>query len=191
MSTVIYDGLRAVDTNLFVVREKINSVVQPIFFQEYDKLEKIVKTAGHRGETWCQALNLPRHRFVKWETSINPIMYKEYLYDLIQEVHVNPMRNFSPADIAYSVHLLPNGLGVGEKPLILLFSERLGNTMRKALIDAGVVEEYGYWDNVDAEDGVSESEWQDRKQAWNLLDIPASSGLNIEMPNKLETCWRK
>lgn len=188
MSTKIYNGMIAADSNPFVIRKRINEIVEPIFFAEFDKLSGIVENARANGETWLQALTLPNRSFESWDREIERFP-KPHLYRLIKELKDYPVMNFSPADISYSVHLLENGNGLRAKPLVLLFCENLGGTMRDALLDAGVVNEYEYWDNTDRPSSLTVSQWRTRKKAWSLLDVPATDGLAISMPGEFETVW--
>jgi hypothetical protein len=74
--------------------------------------------------------------------------------------------------------------------LVLVFSERAGDEYRQALIDAGVVTEYGYWDNTDGPEGMSAADWAAREKAWGALNVPSEDGLKIQMPSQVQTVYR-
>lgn len=94
---------------------------------------------------------------------------------------------FDLLDIAFTATLLRGR----DWPLLLITGEKAGD-YTEALIDAGVAERYGYWDNVDPEKGLTEQEWGLRRADWgralsrtgqpdfNLS--PAEAGLTISYP---------
>lgn len=110
------------------------------------------------------------------------------LYQEVEKLHASPTYTFDDRSIFYDVTLLPNAKG--GNPLVLLFSENK-NEYNEALLAAGAVREFGYWDNSDPDDDVSAEEWEYRKLAWsNLLDpaaTPARIGLELSAPDKITT----
>lgn len=107
-------------------------------------------------------------------------------WDKIDRLHRDPVRGFDPADIGYDVVLLPHRL-------LLLFSQHA--PYRRALLDSGLVTEYGYWDNTDAPEGVTSNAWGWRRRLWAAaLDdfdaAPSEAGLRFGHPGKVTTSLR-
>ena len=196
MSTKIYNGMRAVDRNPFRVQSRIKETLEPIFLAKFDDaLKKAVSETGKRWDEVFPALfpnSAPEH--ARWEQAIpepaSRFEIADTLYTLIVALQQTATHTFSDLDFGYEVLLLPNGRGVSDRPLVLLFSERGGEEYRKALVDANVAEEYGYWDNSDKPDGVTDAAWAERRRAWSKLEVPRSDGLSIAMPSRFDSAWR-
>lgn len=190
MSTKIYDGMIAVDKNVFAAQRKIKEVIEPMFYDQfYAALDMVQKNTD---KTWLELFDLPRSekRYAAWGGMIGDEAKYQLdfrLYDLIETLQKDPRHTFSSLDFGYEVVLLPNGRGLSAEPLALLFSERGGNAYRSALIEADVLREYGYWDNADEPDDVTDAEWRQRRRAWCKLDIPRDDGLLIQIPSRAST----
>lgn len=193
MSTKIYGGMISTGMNPFSLHKKIRKVVEPIFHAKF--AETMALLLEHKGEKWGDVI-----RDIRWtspryssfgETAIvgNTIDISERLYGLIVLLQRDPMHTFTDLDFGYDAILLPNGRGLKHKPLVLLFSERAGDEYREALIEAGVVQEYHYQNQSDQPSEISEAEWDQRRQAWSALDIPARDGLSISMPSRFESWY--
>lgn len=44
--------------------------------------------------------------------------------------------------------------------------------------------EYSYWNNVDRLEGLTEDEWDERKEFWDFLNVPSEDGLIYEFSNR-------
>ena len=189
MSTKIYDGMIAVEDNVFTAQRKIKEIIEPMFYDQFFAALDMVRE--NPDKTWLELFQIFwSSRYAAWDTKIGD--ETEYqldfrLYDLIETLRRDPRHTFSSVDFGYEVVLLPNGRGLGVEPLALLFSERGGNAYRAALIEADVLREYGYWDNVDEPDDVTDAEWRQRGRAWSQLDVPRDDGLLIQMPSRAST----
>lgn len=193
MSTKIYDGLIAMDRNPFRVQSRIKNVLEPIFLAKFDAATDVAMS--NAGKNWDDVFPMlfPRRHPARdrWQKPIptDAFEVREDLYRLITDLYKSPSHTFSDLDFGYEVFLMPNGRGIAHRPLVLVFSEQAGNEYREALINAQVVEDYGYWNNTDEPEDVDPQEWAERKQAWSKLEIPASDGLVIGMPGTLTTVW--
>lgn len=193
MSTKIYDGMIAVDKNPFTVMQRIKEVIEPMFYEQYFAAYEMVRAEFDKGEeskTWLELFGpfpTADDRYAEWDRKISEdakFLLDTKLYKLIEALQDDPKHTFTSLDFAYRVILLPNGRGAGAHPLVLLFSERGGSEYRSALVDADVLEEYGYWDNTDQPDEITDKEWRHRKRAWDTLDVPADDGLLINTPSR-------
>ena len=189
MSTKIYDGMIAVDKNVFTAQRKIKEVIEPMFYDQfYAALDMVRKNPD---KTWLELFEIFwSSRYAAWGVKIGD--ETEYqldfrLYDLIETLRKDPRHTYSTLDFGYEVVLLPNGRGLSAEPLALLFSERGGNAYRSALIEADVLREYGYWDNADEPDDVTDAEWRQRGRAWSQLNVPRDDGLLIQTPSRAST----
>jgi hypothetical protein len=93
----------------------------------------------------------------------------------IAEVRKTGMRN-TDWDFMCDVTLIPTP----RKILALLFTEQ--ESFRKIWRDLDGVEEYGYWDNTDQPESITEQEWHQRGKDWDKYlgyDAPCVAGLTI------------
>ena len=79
----------------------------------------------------------------------------------IAELDQRRFHTFDPLDLGYRVMLLPGT----ERPLIMLFGKKDRRWIKK-LIDSGVAEDYGYWDNTDPQESLTEDQWEARRLDW-------------------------
>lgn len=184
MSTKIYDGMIATTWNTFELNNRIRGVIEPMFKQKYfDAVNLARKSAG---QSWADVFQL-RHGGKleeKWDFPIEDKLWDtpRNVWQIIEDLRTFPARTFSDFDFGYSISVLENGIRPDNPALVLLFSEReAGDEYRKALFGSGVVREYGYWNNTDQPEFISDAEWEDRKKAWSLLDVPADQGYLIQM----------
>jgi hypothetical protein len=186
VSTKIYDGMIATDHNALEVGNRIRAVIEPIFKQKY--FDAVDRAHANVGMTWADVFHLHGTGKLKekWDFPIEDNLYEtpRHMYHLIQELRDFPTWTYTEYDFGYSVSILENGNGIACRPLVLLFSEAFGKEYRQALEDAGVVEEYGYWNNTDQPDYLTDAQWDEREKAWDKLDVPADQGFIIPILSK-------
>jgi hypothetical protein len=113
----------------------------------------------------------------------------------IDKEHRSSTWTFAPTDIGYDLTLL-RSITDGAT-LALVHGEQSGR-YTSALIESGECEEYGYWDNTDPEDGVTDAQWEARRKAWGYAlahpvtgevfgASPVEVGLSIPHPSSLMT----
>lgn len=185
MSVKIYDGLRATEADLFSVASKLRAVLEREFVERFRGLTlEARRLLEEKGEiTWDEAF------FVDGKLGEKPIKalrLEHDLYQVIKALDEASEYTFSSANIAYTVQLLPNA--AGGNPLVLVFGEQ-AEGYRTLLKEAGLVEDYGYWDNSDPDEAVSEAEWEERERAWAHLfnAAPDEIGLGFRHPSSITT----
>lgn len=81
-------------------------------------------------------------------------------------------------DMDYDFDCKITFVSIVDKILTMIFTEQ------KALQDVfesfSNVHRYGYWNNSDRPDDVSEEEWDQRAKDWDIVGIPAMVGLSIQ-----------
>lgn len=162
MSIKIYDGLRAVGRS--DIFDTAEEIRTALDAAFFAAMDKALGTLGSNAPKSYAAV----HR-------------------RIVELDHEPTWTFDPLDIAYTATLLRGR----DWPLLLITGEKAGR-YTESLVEAGVVERYGYWDNSDPEEGLTEQEWGLRRQDWGralsrqgLSDFdlsPAEAGLAISSP---------
>jgi hypothetical protein len=190
MSTKIYDGLIAVDKNPFRVQRKLKEALDSAWSHAFVAAIRHTMSESDKGRTWAEVWDLPnKPRYAEWQGPIEvkgPSNAADKLYDLMMVLKSDPAHTFSDLDIAYDAIILPNGRGISKEPLVMVFSERLGSAMRDALKNLGIVREYGYWNNSDRPEGLTAEQWEERRRAWDKLDVPAQDGLSIGLPSRFD-----
>lgn len=179
MSLTIYYGLRATVSDPFEVAKQVRSVLEPAFHAKFkeanDKAEKNV------GALWSDV-------FVGGDKSEIPHEYRisHDLYRIVEEIHRKSEYTFSELNFAYDVVLYQNA--AGGNPLVLVFGDNT-REYTSLLVESGVVTNYGYWNNTDPEEGVSEKDWNTREKAWEDFADPelVSTALTITIPDSVET----
>lgn len=186
MSVKIYDGMIAVDKDPFVAAQNIRKVIEPIFFEKF----KVIYDAYKELESGSKWNDLPR--YFDNDELLPKIGLDVYIHRKMAELDRSAQWTFSDADIFYNVTLVPNSIPDGN-PLLMLFSDK-SNDYVPALIKSGVVQEFGYWDNSEEPEGVTEEEWVERKNSWGALvedDLtPAQAGLCFSSPSSMDTSLR-
>lgn len=181
MSITIYDGLRAAASDPFEVGQQVRAVLEPMFHARFKAAFE--KAKEHSGSKWNEVFSIDKDSVIE-ENAIDIKLYR-----IITKLHRDPRHTFSDIDIAYDVLLYKNF--AGGNPLILVFGEN-AREYRQLLINAGVAENYGYWDNSDEDEDVSPEEWETRKLAWSdFADIhTTTNSLMISIPDSIETSVR-
>jgi hypothetical protein len=193
MSTKIYGGMIATTQNPFTLQKAIKETVEPIFHARFKEAVDIA--VKHRGEPWKDVFPDVNWRSARYEELTEEAIPEstmditDKVYSLIKALQEDPWHTFSDLDFAYEVIILPNGRGLEYPPLVLLFSERAGDEYRNALIDAGVVKEYHYQNQSDQPEEISEEEWDERRKAWDEMDIPSEDGLSSAMVSKFNAWY--
>lgn len=176
MSIKIYSGLKATDSNPFLVAKRIRNILEQNFLKEWKNI--VENVAGlPEGAVWSDTEG---YFFGNEPVERDPY----FIYNKIVKLNEED-DSFAGADIYYHVVIVENANG--GNPLVLIYGNK-STENTQLLIDAGVVTEYGYWDNTDIEEGITAEEWAERKKAWSNLDSelsPAEIGLTIEPPARL------
>ena len=178
MSTKIYDGLISTTSDVFELNRKIRQVLEPVFLGKFYNIYETVNSLPNDA-SWSDTGGL--------FYGADEIDKNDYvLYEKILKLHKTSMHTFSGADIMYDVLIIEN-FGNGN-PLVMVFGEKSQEYI-ELLKTAGVVEEYGYWDNSDPDETVSDEEWETRKNAWKTLDdkAPSEVGLLVSSPLRLQS----
>lgn len=180
MSIKIYDGLIAVDADVFTVATRIREVLEPSFIAKFGEIFRELKELPE-GSTWSDS---PRGMFVG-EEKISGHSLDFRLYSKIEEYNRSKIWTFSDADIMYQVTILPNM--AGGNPLVMVFGGESREYI-KAILAAGVAKEYGYWDNTDSLEDVTDEEWITRKKAWSSIydKSPVEVGVGFDSPSSMQ-----
>lgn len=176
MSAKIYDGLISTEPDLFKLGDQIRHVLEPLFIVEFGSIYQEIQDIPEGGKWSDSSLFFRENELIPDERTV------ELIYDKVEQLNDSPMRTLSDADICYSVCVLKN-MG-GGNPLVMVFGEN-SREYTNALLESGVVKEYGYWDNSDPDEDLSEDEWDKRKIAWGELlgnNAPSEVSLEISYP---------
>lgn len=184
MSTKIYDGLIANTKDPFEAARQIREVLDVIYAEKLVELYEIVEKHRKDGSTYAELnkeiLILDYESFEEpSKTIISSDLTTVKIVEKLKSCQQRTMCNY---DIGYNVTFIENG-NKGENLLVLIYSAY--NGYMEEILKSGVVSEYGYWNNTDEPDDVTEEEWEIRKKAWDKLDIPADDGVSFGNPSYL------
>lgn len=176
MSTKIYTAYRAVSTDPFEVGRQIRKLFNPIFFKGVMKIEETIESRPE--DTLQDIFWLPKPlKKGRW--------IEKSAFDVIETLKNQSTHTFSDADISYEVVLMPSA--ADNRVLLIVFSEC--GLYEKALDKSELFEDFGYWDNTDPDEDVTEAEWKHREKSWGYLieddETPASIGLSITNPGSM------
>lgn len=179
MSLTIYYGLSATASDPFEVAKQVRSVLEPAFHAKFKEANE--KAKKRVGSLWSDVFRLAPKTVIPNEYRIS---YD--LYQLVEMMHRKSEYTFSELNFAYDVVLYQNA--AGGNPLVLVFGDNT-REYTSLLVDSGVVTEYGFWNNTDPEEGVSEDDWAIREKAWSDFAEPelVSTALTITIPDSVET----
>lgn len=180
MSTKIYDGLIAVDADVFTVATRIREVLEASFIAKFIEMFKELEELP-KGSTWDDT----PHGMFRGKEEIEGHSLDFRLYQKIEELDKSKVWTFSDADIMYQVVILPNM--AGGNPLVMIFGGESRKHI-KTVIDAGIVKDYGYWDNSDSPEDVTDEEWEVRKKAWSSIyeKSPVEVGVGFGSPSSMQ-----
>jgi len=108
------------------------------------------------------------------------------LYDYVTELAQSDTITLSRASFGYSVSIM-NGPNPGQS-VFRVYAEV--DPYSDELDKADWCQDFSYWDNCDAPDDVSESDWDERRQFWNGLPphVPISDmSVGFSHPTKIST----
>lgn len=184
MSAKIYNGLRSTVADPFDFGIKARAVMEDIFFR---KAEAAVEYLTANPDT-----DLNRYFGFYKQDFEKGYDWEHTVIKAVEQLRKSATHTFSDFDFGYQLALIPNAIP-GANPLVLIYSAE--NEYEKALKEAGLVEDYGYWDNSDPDEDVSEEQWDERKKAWGYLlddnNSPASVGIFISNPEDMAfSIWR-
>ena len=187
MSIKIYSGMKAYTKDVFKLSSDIRDVLEPIFLDKFFKIYSDYLDLFSSTNNDVQLNSLPEYF---WESTekISKSRLDYFLYNHIKKLHESDEFSLSKADIFYDVVLLPNGVP-DEYPLVLVFGES-SHEYEEKLKEKGVLKDYGYWDNSDPEENVSEEDWEKRKLEWGSIqsNSPSEVGLTINCPGRMQSC---
>jgi len=191
MSTKIYNGFIFRGMNLNEVfgvinraRDVITAKQNDLYKQEIYRLASITRDRMAMGESFediCEEESKRHHS--------SPVgLAYETVNEIIIEIERTKER-MGPFDFESSITLHP----VEDDTLAILFCEN--RELRECILSELGAEDYGYWDNADPEEEISEQEWKKRGEQWNKtlpnnrLSIPAFCGLTAEITEAQPRCY--
>lgn len=154
MSTKIYDGYR------------IKNLTEKEFIEKYEYLKNIVEKEAKisiQKEIAKIFYNALDNGYGRAEDDITVLDYvKEEIKEAIEDLEKGFRAPNLDKDIGFSLKEYQGDL------YLYLFSE--DSTITKLLLEKiENIEEFGYWNNTDKPDNVSEAHWEKRKKIWNTL----------------------
>lgn len=149
MSTKIYDG----------VRFPLSRLGEFVAFVQEKGLKKVLKTARKFMDAVDMESDAVREFYVKYPEASEWMARVHVAMHLIGKGADVSTRNPFDLESAYRVWITPGKKFVLATP----HGERSNHVKLPSW-----VERYGYWDNTDPEEGVSDREWRQREKDWEI-----------------------
>lgn len=173
MSTKIYTGRRYKATTLYELdefRKKVRETLMPVARELYNKaFAKKFISKYDKATIANEEINTRTMKFNVWQ-ELGQLMKK----------HSDSEYNGTWADFTFSMSIMIDG----DYLLLMPFSQYDSDYLA-ALDSIEGVEEYGYWNNTDPLDTVTDEEWQERGEAWDRVlpgaGIPLENGFTFEL----------
>lgn len=148
MSTKIYDGLRIHTDDVFSFTNKLHTTMMEVFYTASQKLimEECQRSADQMTGPVKFAIIAEAEK--RWKDEQQKMSTRSTFHD--------PLR-FSLV------------FGKSASGQLLAYPFYGENDYLYALREMEEVEEYGYWNNTDPEEGITEEEWDFRRKEWDSL----------------------
>lgn len=193
MSTKIYNGMKLPNMSVFELNEMykvLRSKLIPVAQQEYYKLvAKIYQSAyiyAKLGVNICEynidMTNIPTDA----DKDEILLFAKREACEIIKKTRNAVLwADAEPdADFEVSLCILPVSDAILYIPCAN--NNELNGELQRVMMEYFRAEEYGYWDNTDMPDNLTEDEWNNRKDNWNkalpdALGVPRQNGFVIKL----------
>lgn len=193
MSTKIYNGMKLPNMSVFELNEMykiLRSKLIPIAQQEYYKFVAKIYQAAYvyvkLGVNICEynidMTNLPP----KADSDEILLFAKREACDIISKTRNAVLWSDAEPDADFEVSLCV--LPIPETILCIpcANNNELSKELHRILKEYFHVEEYGYWDNTDKPDELTDDEWDKRRDDWNkalpdALGVPRQNGFVIKL----------
>lgn len=151
MSTKIYDGVRIETDDIFAFTTKLHGVIHDVFKILCQELvmQEITRTFDSEAGDDPQKILFAAEK--RWMKEQGETPSHSFLHD--------PLRFSFVFGRSASGQLLGNPFSGNHK-------------YTEALMAMEEIEEYGYWNNTDSEEGVTEEEWDFRRKEWDSMLDP-------------------
>lgn len=178
MSTKIYDGLRMTDIpTLNVLRTRI----QKLRIQAYEIIERLVlRRVAENCSKYVDQIALGEK--VSALTSSYDMSIVGTVINTVEERHMaveKTKRRDPECDFHFEICIIP----IKDKVLILPYTEQI--ELMNLIKNQKYIKSYGYWNNTDPDDEVSDEEWEQREEDWNDalpgIGIPSENGFTVQL----------
>jgi hypothetical protein len=178
MSTKIYDGLRMTDIpTLNVLRTRI----QKLRTQAYEIIERLVlQRVAENCSKYVDQIALGKKVYAL--TSSYDMSILGAVINTVEERHVaveKTKRRDPECDFHFEICIIP----IKDKVLILPYTEQI--ELMNLIKNQKYIKSYGYWNNTDPDDEVSDEEWEQREEDWNAaltgIGIPVENGFTAQL----------
>lgn len=182
MSTKIYNGYKLPNWTFKELKDFYTPLVEEaniIRTELYSKqLAKDATLNIDRYNHNLSLIDLPKH-FKDKETFKTYYLdiARDYAMEQIKEIHITHRRN--PAyDYEFDICFIP----IDNAVLALLYTEQ--KNLTEMWENCQHVSEYGYWNNEEQDESITDEEWEQRRIDWDIAlgssGVPAENGLSFD-----------
>ena len=182
MSTKLYDGILITEPVSWKIIREIRENIEQTFEQLNRKL-----TIGYLNEEYAQIV------LKKYYQDLGIYKNSDNKEDEDRGLYFNALQRYKKEEIDFfkdkllcKVHIFEPVVGVNsEKSPAYVINNNEPEYLNN-LLKLPYIKEYGYWNNTDKPDELTEEEWDQRRSDWNeVLDRSfffTGSGISIELP---------
>jgi hypothetical protein len=184
MSTTIYTGFKFKSSDLFTINKYLSEYRKEINDKTRERYYDLIShnTTSCYDNTVLGVSSIKKNKDGKYElyNGTSP------LYSGLFIMEDKDMKElFEVSLIIYPV----------SKTKVLGTFHSRNNETEREFFAKPFVEEYGYWNNTDQPDGVTDKEWKQREKDWDKVftgwAIPRYCGYNVEFINVNEFGWAR
>ncbi len=165
MSTKLYDGLKLVDprADVLSVVPQIARVIRPVFHRL--RLPLVA-------EQFAQVVDSPRPEGAKDTSMVFFTAQKKWL----EHQHAYGPRHALNDPLRFSIVF-----GRAASGDLLAYPYTVKTAYTTALMETGLFTEYGYWNNSDKPEELTDKEWDSVRDAWASLESPEGTFGDLPM----------
>lgn len=183
MSTVIYTAYRSkLGVNPFALSEKIRDTLMPKIedkIRDQVKFWQAMPEVEFRAMVTNMELKRPNGMELTLPDKLTPLTYSDVLQACYKNQAINPYKNSFDLNFRLTFRGYKNRVYV--IPCTGCFYGN-GSLTSKWVESVPGLEEYGYWNNTDQPDNISNQAWAKRSEAWNyMIENKWDNYLTIEL----------
>lgn len=187
LSVKFHGGLRVEAPDAFTAAKKLRPVMEEEFHKRFAIILAYAQKKKEEGtEPTLEAIFKVKN--AQWQKPLTDTYAHDIfgIHSAMEQMYKNSDSRLSPLAFGYEVYFTASAI---DDSFLCFVESDYEQVYRQALISAAVAQDYGYWDNADLPEDVSDEAWEERAQAWKPLMVEPMEeiGLKFSHPSALNT----